>query len=806
MPIARCWSPARALRHSCAEVEKWRPANQACAAILRLIGQATCDPRQLRAAIGSLQSAGGHPEIDARMQQQIDRVLARAVVWEKLQPLLAPGGISEQTDQELVRTWDDSHLAGWDPARLERPKLSAAQQRLQVLAQLGPLLLKASSPTQQTEGDICRVAAQLPHDYQFSQSQRVETAKRRLDLAEQALAAAQRQDDLALAGHWAELSALVGQNLLSATAQARAVLAQKRAIAWSTFRAAADSAAANPATPSDTALIAQWNEGLFARWPVAESQRALVNQARQRQDIVRQLDLLAARSGAVELNVERQICDLSAQFPPRYQYACKARADLARQRIHALEQLQRAAQGGCEEEQILAAWKTVNDLRAASAANPACCQRVGLAQQRVSLWAQIAAVLQEIDAKPGERAESQLLRLWNDPVLHGWNRAEMCRNRLAAAQQNDAILWQLRQAVGKQATPQGEQEICRLAGRLPPRYEYADRPRALQARQRLEAYNCLVQHLRAGTPEAAIQESAEGLARLQGMVLLDRAAQQRVELAQQRTPVIRRLEGIAPTLAPEKYDEQILAVWREDLLRGCHEANRWEPRYRLALRRRDLIARLDAAVSRSDEPAIGEIICEQDLADCLPYLDSTRPGVADVRRNTQESRELLRTIQKNHRDSFYQRFDARVIRRCPYIFTTVRPTLLTWTQEEILPLEKMNLCTVKGRDTITRSGNTYRLRWVLPEPRFAEDFLIGVAPRKLGKQSDPQSLNGRIHLIPITHETYWRDGYTLHLSGGETGFVYVWAVVNLGFCKLNSPPLELGPIRAPGRRDGGEDW
>ena len=137
-------------------------------------------------------------------------------------------------------------------------------------------------------------------------------------------------------------------------------------------------------------------------------------------------------------------------------------------------------------------------------------------------------------------------------------------------------------------------------------------------------------------------------------------------------PVIRVLEALAPSLAPEKYDEQILAVWREDLLRGCLEVNRWEPRYRLACRRHDLMVRLDTALSRSDEPTIGEIIGEQDLAEYLPYLDRSRPLVADVRRNTHESRELLRTIEKNRRDEFCQRFDVRVIRRCPYIFTSVR--------------------------------------------------------------------------------------------------------------------------------------
>jgi hypothetical protein len=790
------------------EVEKWRPANEACATILRLVDQPTCDPDQLRTAMRRLQAGGGHPEIDVQMQQRLDRVLARAVVWQKLQAVLTPSaGISEQADQELVRTWDDLLFAGWDPARGERPKFAAAQQRLQILVQLSQVLVKTSSPTQQTEREICHVVAQLPAGYQFSQIQRGQTAKRRLELAEQALAAAQRQDDLALARHWSDLSALAGQNLLDAAAQARAVFAQNRFVAWSAFRFAADSAAADPGTQSDMALIAQWNESLFAGWPVAEPQRAIVDQARQRQDILRRLGLCSANTAPAALNVEREICELSAHFPPQYQHSYTARVDLARQRIEALQQLQRVVQSGGDEEQILAAWKTVHDTEASNAADPTCRQRVGLAQQRVSLWEQIAAVLKEVDVNPGERAESQLLRLWNDPVLRGWNRAEACRPRLVGAQQNDAILQQLRQAIGKQPTPQGEEEICRLAERLPQKYEYADRLRTSQARQRLDVYTRLTQQLRAGTPEAAIQETAEALAQVQGTVLLDRVAQQRVELARQRTPVIRVLESLPPTMAPEKYDAQILAVWREDILHDCLEAKRWEPRYRLACRRRDLIVRLDAALSLSDEPAIGEIICDRELADYLPYLDSSRPRVADVRRNTQESRELLRTIEKNCRDAFYQRFDVRVLRRCPYIFTSVRPTLVAWTREEILPLERMNLCVVKGRDNITHStANTYRVRWGLPEPRFAEEFLVGVAPRRLGKQSDPQSLDGKIHLIPISHETYLREGCTLFWSGGEAGFVYVWAVVNLGFCALNSPPLELGPIRAPIKRGSNLDW
>jgi hypothetical protein len=272
--------------------------------------------------------------------------------------------------------------------------------------------------------------------------------------------------------------------------------------------------------------------------------------------------------------------------------------------------------------------------------------------------------------------------------------------------------------------------------------------------------------------------------------------------------VIRVLESLAPTLAPEEYDEQILAVWREDLLGGCLQASRWESRYRLACRRRALVARLDAAVSRSDEAAIGKIICEPDLADYSPYLDGSRPGVADVRRNTQESLELLRSIEQDNRDVFYQRFDVRVIRRCPHIFASVRPVLVAWTREQILPLEKMNLCAVKECNNITHgTGNIYQVCWELPASRFAEEFLVGVAPSRLGKQSDPESLVGKIRLIRINRETYSRKGCCqLFLTAGKAWFVYVWAVVDLGFCALNSPPLELGLIRTPSKRAGDLDW
>jgi tRNA A-37 threonylcarbamoyl transferase component Bud32 len=784
------------------DVDHWRPRNQACDAVLRLAAQPACDPDQLQQAWSRLRSMGGHPEIDAH-QAQIERLIERGLVWKGLQPALAAAGQppgSEQADRQLVGGWNVPLFAGWDIARQGEAVLAVARQRLQIVDLLEQSIAQAPVPaTRAGEQGIEQAGGRLPPGYQLRQRDRVQLAQRRRMAAEQATAAAQRRDELALDKCWAELQQLQAQGLVDAQVQQQARAAQQRAAAWTAFQTALGQASATPGEHTDSQLDALWNESLFRGWTLAEQQRPQADRARARLDALKKIDQsLIALGPAVTAAGEQNLIGLAGQLPSPYQHRHAARVAQARQRCQAAQQFHQLAQSGSDEQAICDAWLALQRLQATPLVAPAVQQRGQRAEQRLQVWQRIEPLLGQMQSASGEALDNQLLQLWDEPLLGGWPRADAQRTWWQRAEQNRVKLQQLRQAATQPLSVQNEQAVVQRAAQLPPGYQHSGQQRVEQARQRIAALQRLGEAVRQGNSENAIVDAANLLNQLQAQTLVDPATQRRVGLAAQRVPLLAALQRLDRTLPLDQYDEQIRRIWQDNLLNQCPQARPWLGDYQTACHRHRLVQQLAAAVAARNEPEVARAICDPAMAG-YPLPDAWRGMVEEIRRATLQARQILEALQQNRPEDFCQAFDAAMIRRCQYLFTGVQQRLADWTRQYILAPDKLLLRCPVGRRTLEPGGqSTYRARWAWPENRMVEKCEVGIFSCRLAGQEDPRSHPKLQQRIEIDGATYTKRGCTLFWNSSRNGFVYVWALIDLGFCVLSSPPLDLGPLRAAG--------
>ena len=151
-----------------------------------------------------------------------------------------------------------------------------------------------------------------------------------------------------------------------------------------------------------------------------------------------------------------------------------------------------------------------------------------------------------------------------------------------------------------------------------------------------------------------------------------------------------------------------------------------------------------------------------------------------------------------------EQFDARAVRAQAERFAPYQAILEQWLRSEVLPLEKLGLAPPAEQPALSaveESEGHLRATWKWPEPRLSEQCLLAVCPTEPKAGDDPEQL-----------AAHWREGVTAAQwttegagrlipveKGWEGSTVVVWAVVDLGFRKLFSPPLILGQIESRSR-------
>jgi len=426
---------------------------------------------------------------------------------------------------------------------------------------------------------------------------------------------------------------------------------------------------------------------------------------------------------------------------------------------------------------------------------------------------------QEIPEETSEPNDRRLVNAWNEVLFAGHEPAERQRVRVAEARRRVTLVDVLCHLAGQfsgEITLSGEQCLVEAASALPEGYRYSLGPRVEQARRRVAAVTRLERVLAQPSSEAALVAAWRAVVEAKSEALVGPDRRPRIELAERRAAVIKRLKSIPNDLPADQRDGRILEAWQEDLLAECREADPWRAAHRAAAQRTELLERLGAAVDSRDDAAMAELAEEPCLAG-YPLPSEWEPVVKAARERIGRTEALLEALRDEQRGTFSELFDARLIRAYPERFAPYESLLARWIRSEVFSPEKLGLRLAAARGSLVpvdkrwhwRSGTgvppvahataTHRVRFGWPEARFSEQCVLAISAGEPGGEAVPEE-TGLLHRVPIDRESWEHGGgsWLLHAEPDWAGaYVVVWAVVDLGFRTFYSLPLVLGRLGAP---------
>ena len=474
---------------------------------------------------------------------------------------------------------------------------------------------------------------------------------------------------------------------------------------------------------------------------------------------------------------------------------------------------------------------------------------------RQQAWAKF----QRIPAETSEQVDRQVVDAWNEALFANFPPAEEQRQRIVDARQRVQLLDRLRHLIQRSAgkiSLSGEKGLALTAANLPHGYQHSLRGRVELARRRIKALVRLEKALKEGRSEAAIVAAWRAMVEAQCEQFVGLEWGMRIAVAEERLPVFKALAKITSNLPADERDQQVLAVWKEKLMADCPEADKWRPLYQMAAVRREVLKRLQASVDAHDDAGMVQWGSKRCLAK-YPLSQPLAEAIAAARERLGRSESLLAALANAAEGSgeglaapgpgegadlspigpispmepitpgdgegmpppsetaveppapppgLAEQFDAQAVRAQAERFAPYQAILDQWLQSEVLPLEKLGLAPPADQPALGPADGPegpLRAAWKWPEARLSEECILAVCATEPKAGDDPQQLaahwreyvtaaqwtmDGPGRLIPVEKE--W-----------EGSSVAVWAVIDLGFQKLFSPPLILGQI--PGLLDPG---
>lgn len=419
---------------------------------------------------------------------------------------------------------------------------------------------------------------------------------------------------------------------------------------------------------------------------------------------------------------------------------------------------------------------------------------------RQEAWAAFAKIPNEA----AEAADRRLVEAWNEALFADYPPAERERPRVTEARRRVQILDRLRhlaQQTSGAASLAGEKHLLEKAAQLPPGYRHSLQERIERAEKSVLAMARLEAAIAASGSETAIVAAWRAVQEAHCEPLVGRTWNNRVAMAQRRAPALNRLADVPENISLDQRDAKILALWDEETLADCAEAEPWREVRRQALARQETLERLGEAVARGDEAAIVEWSRQPGLAG-YPLPAAWAEPIKGARARARRVEAMLTALDSGQPEAFYESFDVRLIRRNAELFRPRQETLAQWIRDEVLPAERLGLRAEEKESWAVASdlqGNC-RVRWIWPAPRLADRCVLGVCPEEPAPGEDPHAASGWLHLT-IEHSEWDSSGGQLIRTerGWDGAWVAVWAIVDVGFAVFPSRPLLLGRLR---RRTG----
>lgn len=477
--------------------------------------------------------------------------------------------------------------------------------------------------------------------------------------------------------------------------------------------------------------------------------------------------------------------------------AYAALADAWRKRNVACDELlARLRPPGGEPAQVAAAWDRLQQLGGHPASHPFR-QQIDLIVSRHRAWVQFC----NAPRHASDEADRLLVGAWDETLFAGWKPAEAQRPLAVAAQARLNLLDRVSRLTQQPVSPDSDRELADIGRQLPADYEFAQRAALAATSARRRALRALRKSLPEPASDIAIAVASQKLATAGGMTLLSAAEAQRVSLAIQRLPWLKRLKPLRCDYSPAQagdHDAGLLQAWNEELLADCLDARPWRVAWKAARRRQKLLAALSVAIEGGDKlraVALAADACLQDY----PLPANWAQTLQAMARDAAAIQELLVALSGDDPRRLLSAFDAPTIAKNEAHFAPHRQKLLAWMGSDILPAARMRLGPPLAQPAISHRAGALWICWNWPQPRFTDTCVLAVSRDEPGPADElnNQSLCRKLHVDRRSFEDAG-GGRLLQLEPAWDGcYISVWAIVNLGFRALASEPVVLGQLAGP---------
>lgn len=438
---------------------------------------------------------------------------------------------------------------------------------------------------------------------------------------------------------------------------------------------------------------------------------------------------------------------------------------------------------GATERQIADAWKEV-EANAPPHPDIALAQqeRGKLALRRVTLLGRLGGI-----TLVGEASDTQLKTLWLPDLFAGCtdDAVAAVRKRVADAVHRLDALKDLSATIAAADKNGDEAAITAAAARLPADYPDAKtRDRIALARDRLS--------LEAELRKTIERDSDRGI-----KTVWDKARKklsphqipsfaQRCQLAEKRCKLLDELDAIDPNAPADVQDERWASTWNAELLKECSDARALQPRYDLAVRRRNVWRELDLALQRGLPGEVRAKANDRILAG-YPPMRKKEALIAEYIRKADDVDRILTKLKQSTNGMPLNEADLNVLRTSPELFgSDVRSQIEALIAQRLRSSLKLapvdDGYEVEGDDCI-------KLQWSWPDFTLISSCYVDV---KDGQHATTPTKH-RIICSVDDHRRAVGGMRIFPTSGGET-CVTIWPVVNLGWKELLGQPLFIGPI------------
>lgn len=458
-----------------------------------------------------------------------------------------------------------------------------------------------------------------------------------------------------------------------------------------------------------------------------------------------------------------------------------------------------------DDARVLAVWKELQ----AQGGHPLAEPLKPYVQQRVnrqSGQAEFQKLIASIPEIPNAEYDKKLLLAWKSGVA-GQSVLASHQHHFAGAKKRLTCLKRFKEIFDDKSL-ESENEIVNIGKELPPTYHPKLRRRLQMAEDRVKHHSRLVELLESPESELDIVDRWRNLERAGGQDLMPEEDRWRVHLAMERAPLIKALRMIDDKLTPEQRDERVLRVWKDDLLSSCQEALPWRKLYQRATARKQALEELQHAMEAGDMRTVERLRADP-LWKSRPLSAEMEEQIAQAAQQAGASREQRRNALKNclvdnRRSEFADLFDTEIVRDICQQYHHHEPVVGQWLENDLLGADQIGL-TVPNEGGLTKvDDTTWRAVWVWPPDRITRQCRLAVCKEPpAGVSPDDLSTQFSATIDQDDWKTGDAAGFDFQIEEEWRGsFVYVWAVVDMGFQVYFSEPVQVGQIEPKKKRWG----